>query len=389
MYQRLITPTLLRLSKLYPILGIIGPRQSGKTTLAKMLFNHLPYVSLENLDIRAQAQNDPRAFLEQYKAGAIFDEVQHVPELLSYLQEIVDASPEKGRYVLTGSQNFALNQHISQSLSGRIGMTTLLPLSLAELAMPMDVISSIFTGGYPGLHQLNMHPLDFYPSYIQTYIERDVRQLKNIENFGRFQTFLKLCAGRVGQIINLSSLAQDCGISHTTARQWLNILEASYLIFFLQPFHQNFNKRLIKMPKLYFYDTGLACTLLGLEKESQLKTHYLRGTLFENLVILEVLKQRLNQGLLPNIYFWRDRTGYEIDLLAEWGDTIHAMEIKSGATFQPEFTKNIQYFMKLAKEAPEKTVKGYLIYAGKQEGSFSNVELIPIDKLDQKFAAID
>lgn len=388
MYERLITPTLLRLSKLYPILGITGPRQSGKTTLAKMLFKHLPYVSLENLDIRSQAQNDPRAFLEQYKAGAIFDEVQHVPDLLSYLQEVVDASPEKGRYVLTGSQNFALNQHISQSLSGRIGMTTLLPLSLAELGITSDVSPSIFKGGYPGLHQLNMHPLDFYPSYIQTYLERDVRQLKNIENFGRFQTFLKLCAGRVGQIVNLSSLAQDCGISHTTARQWLNILEASYLIFFLQPFHQNFNKRLIKMPKLYFYDTGLACTLLGLEQENQLSTHYLKGALFENLIILEILKKRLNQGLLPNIYFWRDRTGYEIDLLAEWGDKIHIMEIKSGSTFQSDFIKNIQYFHTISKEVPGKMVKGYLIYSGQQAGSYLDVELVPLEKLDQTLSTI-
>ena len=388
MYERLITPTLLRLSKLYPILGITGPRQSGKTTLAKMLFKHLPYVSLENLDIRTQAQNDPRAFLEQYKAGAIFDEVQNVPDLLSYLQEIVDASPEKGRYVLTGSQNFSLNHHISQSLSGRIGMTTLLPLSLAELGMPSDMTSAIFKGGYPGLHQLNMHPLDFYPSYIQTYIERDVRQLKNIENFGRFQTFLKLCAGRVGQIVNLSSLAQDCGISHATARQWLSILEARYLIFFLQPFHENFNKRLIKMPKLYFYDTGLACTLLGLEKESQLNTHYLRGGLFENLIILEILKKRLNQGLLPNIYFWRDQTGHEIDLVAEWGDTIHSMEIKSGSTFQPDFIKNIQYFQNIAKESSHKIIKGYLMYSGQQAGSYLNVELVPLEKLDQTLSAI-
>lgn len=306
MYNRTISPVLEKFSKLYPIVGITGPRQSGKTTLAKMLFKHLPYVSLENLDIRLQAHTDPRAFLAQYDNGAIFDEVQHAPELLSYLQGIVDESPAKGRYILTGSQNFSLNHHIAQSLSGRIGMTTLLPLSLSELGMPEDINTAIFEGGYPGLHNLKMYPLDFYPSYIQTYIERDVRQLKNIENFGRFQTFLKLCAGRVGQIINLTSLAQDCGISHTTARQWLNILEASYLIFFLQPFYQNFSKRLIKMPKLYFYDTGLACTLLGLEKATQLQTHYLKGALFENLVILEILKKRLNQGLPPNLYFWRD-----------------------------------------------------------------------------------
>lgn len=378
MYLRSITPVLERFSKLYPALGITGPRQSGKTTIAKTLFKHLPYVSLENIDTRFQAQNDPRAFLANYRQGAIFDEVQHVPELLSYLQEIVDESPVKGRYVLTGSQNFALSHHVSQSLSGRIGMTTLLPLSLSELGTFINVNSAIFKGGYPGLHSLNMHPLDFYPSYIQTYIERDVRQLKNIENIGRFQTFLKLCAGRVGQILNLSSFAQDCGISHTTVRQWLNILEASYLIFFLQPFHQSFNKRLIKMPKLYFYDTGLACTLLGLEKESQLETHYLKGALFENLIVLEIFKRRLNQGLPANLYFWRDRTGHKVDLLAEWDGDIHAIEIKAGSTLQSDFFKNVQYFCELSQ-----TAKGYLIYTGQQNGSHAKVKLVPINEIDQ------
>ena len=252
MYKRSLQSVLERFSKLYPVLGIIGPRQSGKTTLAKMLFPHLPYVSLENLDIRVQAQQDLRSFLDYYKNGAIFDEVQHAPELLSYLQGVVDESSQKGRYVLTGSQNFALSHHISQSLSGRIGIVTLLPLSLSELEEFDNPFTKIFKGGYPMVHSLDMHPLDFYPSYIQTYIERDIRQLKNIEDCNRFQTLLKLCAGRIGQIVNFSSLAQDCGISHTTARKWLNILEASYIVFFLQPFYKNFNKRLIKMPKLYF-----------------------------------------------------------------------------------------------------------------------------------------
>lgn len=378
MYQRSIKVILERFSVLYPVLGITGPRQSGKTTLAKMLFPHLPYVSLENLDIRIQAQNDLRSFLAYYKNGAIFDEVQHVPELLSYLQEVVDKSQQKGRYVLTGSQNFALNQHISQSLSGRIGMVTLLPLSLSELGVSENPFASIFKGGYPRLHSSNMHSLEFYPSYIQTYIERDIRQLKNIEDYNRFLTFLKLCAGRIGQVINFSSLAQDCGISHTTARKWLNVLEASYIIFFLQPYYKNFNKRLIKMPKLYFYDTGITCSLLGLEKEWQIETHYLKGALYENLVILELLKGRFNIGLPANFYFWRDHTGHEVDLITEWGGIIKAIEIKSNITFQSDFIKNLKYFHSIVSDS-----RCYLLYNGTQEGTFSNVSLLPLMQINQ------
>ncbi|WP_341791426.1 ATP-binding protein [Rickettsia endosymbiont of Gonocerus acuteangulatus] len=378
MYQRFIQGVLEKFSKFYPVLGITGPRQSGKTTLAKILFPHLTYVSLENLDTRIQAQQDLRSFLAHYQNGAIFDEVQHVPELLSYLQGVVDESSQKGRYVITGSQNFSLSHHISQSLSGRIGMVTLLPLSLSELKEAKNPLASIFKGGYPLLHNLNMHPLDFYPSYIQTYIERDVRQLKNIENFNRFQTFLKLCAGRIGQIVNFSSLALDCGISHTTARQWLGILEASYIIFFLQPFYKNFNKRLIKMPKLYFYDTGIACTLLGLEKEQQLETHYLKGALYENLVILELLKGRLNLGLPANFYFWKDKSGHEIDFVAEWGGTIKAVEIKFNSTFQPDYVKNLNYFYKL-----DPNIESYLVYNGIQEGKFLITSLIPLKQIDK------
>lgn len=381
MYTREITSVLKRFSTFYPIIGITGPRGSGKTTLAKLLFPHLPYISLENLDIRIQAEEDPRAFLGSYDKGAIFDEVQHVPSLLSYLQEIVDTNPQKGRYVITGSQNFALNSKITQSLSGRIGMLTLMPLSLYEMYHNTPPHTAIFKGGYPALHQLEMYPPDFYLSYIQTYIERDLRQIKNIENLKLFHTFLKLCAARIGQLVNFSSLAQDAGISHTTARQWLTVLEASYILFTLQPYHQNFNKRLIKMPKLYFYDTGLACTLLGLEKESQLETHYLKGALFENLMILEVLKARLNQGLLSSLYFWRDQTGHEVDLIGEWGGQIHAMEIKYAATFQESHIKNLKYFIELSHKKNKEMVSGYLIYTGTQAGSYLDIALTPMKKV--------
>jgi len=380
MFNRSIEAILRRYAEIYPVIGITGPYQSGKTTIARTLFAHLPYVNLENIDIRMQAQGDPRAFLSRYYTGGIFDEIQHVPELLSYLQQIVDESDEKGRYVITGSQNFALSQHISQSLSGRIGMTTLLPLSLYELGMSDDISAAIFKGGYPGLYQNNMQPMEFYPSYIQTYLERDVRQLKNIENLGRFQNFVKLCAGRIGQVVNYSSLAQDADISHTTARQWLTILEASYLIFTLQPFYQNFSKRLIKNPKLYFYDTGLACSLLGLEQESQIETHYLKGNLYENMVILEILKERLNKGLPAHLYFWRDLTGHEVDLIAEWGGTIKAIEIKASSTFQPSFFKNVNYFNTLSAQE-----KGYVVYMGQEEGMYQNNTLLPLKKIYNLF----
>lgn len=378
MFQRSIKEVIERLSQFFPVIGITGPRQSGKTTLAKMLFPNLPYVSLEDLDIRLQAKEDTRTFLSKYHNGAIFDEVQHVPELLSYLQGVVDASPQKGRYVITGSQNFALNHNITQSLAGRVGMVTLLPLSLSEIQKTENPLTSIFKGGYPSLHNLNISSLDFYPYYTQTYIERDVRQLQNIGDLNQFRSFLGLCAGRIGQIVNFSSLAQDCGISHTTARQWLNILEASYIIFFLHPFYKNFNKRLIKMPKLYFYDTGLACNLLGLEQDKQLETHYLKGALYENLVILELLKGRLNLGLLANFYFWRDKTGHEIDCVGEWGGKIKAIEIKFNSTLQKDFIKNLTYFSKF-----DPNIENYLVYNGKQDGSFLNTNLTPLGQIAQ------
>jgi hypothetical protein len=369
------------LATLYPIVGVTGPRQSGKTTLAKFLFPSHAYVSLENLDTRFHAENDPRGFLSAYDKGAIFDEVQHVPHLLSYLQENVDINPTKGRFILTGSQNFSLSSHISQSLSGRVGMLTLLPLSLCELSGSKDVEDMIFEGGYPGLHTHTMHPLDFYPSYIQTYVERDVRLIKNIENLTLFQRFMKLCAGRVGQLVNFSSLAQDAGISQPTARQWISVLEASYILFTLPPYFENFNKRLTKMPKLYFYDTGLACALLGLEAAHQVKSHYLTGGLFENLMVLELLKQRLHTGRPSNLYFWRDRTGQEVDILGDWGGGIHAFEIKRGSTFQESYLKNLQSFCQIASKASQKEINASLLYTGEREGLYKGIHLVPMKRM--------
>ncbi len=384
MYKRSLTPVLERFAKIYLIVGITGPHQSGKTTLAKQVFPQLPYVSLENLDTRLLAKDNPRGFLKQYAQGAIIDRIQHVPELLSYMQQIAGDSSQKGRFIIIGSQDFFLSENTLQSLSGCIGMTTLLPLSLAELGATDSYQDRIFRGGYPVLYGAGMTPTDFYPSYIQTYVERGVRQVKNIEQLGKFQLFLKLCAGRIGQLMNLSSLAQDCGISHTTARQWLTVLEASYIIFFLQPFYKNFNKRLVKIPKLYFYDTGLACSLLGLEKENQVEAHYLKGALYENMVVVELLKNRFNKALPVNLFFWRDQTGHEVDIIAEWGGSIKAIEVKSGSTFQPDFIKNVRYFTDLvATRHPEEKTKSYVIYGGGQQGVFSGTQLVPFLALDK------
>jgi len=301
---------------------------------------------------------------------------------MSYLQEIADNTQEKGKYILTGSENFVLSESITQSLSGRIGMTTLLPLSMSEIKEEriFTPLEHIFYGGYPGLYQNNMTTNDFYLSYIQTYIEHDVRQFKNIENLHTFQNFLKLCAGRIGQLVNLSSLAQDCGISQPTARAWLSILESSYIVFFLSPFYKNFSKRVIKMPKLYFYDTGLACSLLSLEKTEQIETHYLKGALYENLIILELLKGRLNRGLLPSLYFWRDHTGHEIDCIAEWGGQMHAIEIKMNQTFSPDQLAGINFIKSIAPE-----INGYLIYNGKEEGKIQNITLLSMENLEKIF----
>jgi len=384
MYRRDAETLIKRYASLYPCVGITGPRQSGKSTIAQALFPHLPYVLLENIGVRTLAQADPQKFLEKYKDGAIFDEIQHVPELLSYMQGEVDANQATGRFIITGSQNFTLSEAISQSLAGRIGMVTLLPLSLHELHVDATPDERILQGGYPRMHVQSMQPHDFFPPYIQTYVERDVRQIKNIANLATFERFIALCAGRIGQVVNFSSLAQDCGISNVTAQQWLNVLQASYIVFLLAPYHNNFNKRLIKMPKLYFYDTGLASSLLGIENAVQLDRHFARGHLFENLIVLELLKARLNAGRRPHLFFWRDRTGHEVDVIAEWGGALKAIEIKSSSTFSPEFIKGVGYFKAIAGDNTEQ----YVIYAGREEYSLRDIKIIPFNHVhglaDQK-----
>jgi len=380
---RTLGKKLLDLAQQFPVIGIVGPRQSGKTTLVKTLFPHLPYVNLEDINQRYLAQNDAQSFLEQYKAGVVLDEIQHVPTLFSYIQIMADQNQLPGQFILTGSQNFSLLASISQTLAGRIALLTLLPLSVQELKANNHVVADynelIFRGGYPRLYKDSITPTDWYPHYIRTYVERDVRQIKHITDLNRFQTFLKLCSGRVGQILNLTSLANDCGISHVTARQWISVLETSYLIYLLPPHYQNFSKRLIKMPKVYFYDVGLACSLLGIESKQQLESHYLRGGLFENLVIIELLKSRLNLGQQPNLYFWRDKSGHEIDCIYELTNKLLPIEIKSSKSLANDHFKNLTYFQQLSDYQ-----QGILCYAGDIDTTYRGISVVHFTSLIKK-----
>ena len=337
MILRTALSTVQRLARGFPIVALTGPRQSGKTTLARAAFPGKPYVSLENPDQLAYATADARRFLANYPDGAIIDEVQRCPELFSYLQGWVDERRRMGDFVLTGSQQFGLLSKITQSLAGRVGLVHLLPFSQSELAgagmAATSVDVALWQGAYPALYDRSLSPEDWFPNYVATYVERDVRQLLAVRELGLFQRFLKMCAARCGQLLNLSSLAADCGISHVTARQWLTVLEASYIVRLLAPYHRNFGKRLVKTPKLYFLDVGLAAWLLGIRDASTIATHAMRGALFETFVIGEFIKQRHNAGQPAELYFWRDNVGHEIDLLFETGSRLQPVEIKSEMTF--------------------------------------------------------
>jgi len=366
MIQRAANQKIKQLAKKFPAVGLLGPRQSGKTTLAKELFPKKPYISFENQDNVLLATKDPRAFLSKYKTGAIFDEVQRVPQLLSYLQGIIDAQPNKvGLFIITGSQNLLLLESISQTLAGRIAFIHLLPFSYTELENSkygkQSLNRLILNGGYPRLYDRKINPTDYYPNYLLTYVERDVRQIKNINNLALFQRFLKICASRVGQEVNYTSISNDTGVDQKTVISWFGILEASFIAFRLQPFYNNLGKRLTQMPKLYFYDTGLCCSLLELETESHVNTHPLRGALFENLIILELLKARFNNGQRSNLYYWRDRTGNEIDVLIDQSSQVIPVEIKTAATFNGDYLKGINYWKKINTAIKH----SYVVYSGK------------------------
>lgn len=347
-----ITPFLLQVSTQFPIVTVTGPRQSGKSTLLKNCFKDYQYLSLEDIDIREMALMDPRGFLNKYSNHIILDEIQRVPQLMSYLQTHVDKENQPGMFILAGSQSFLLMQGLSQSLAGRTALLTLLPFSRRELhaagVLPGSIDATVFQGMYPRIYNIDISPSLYYQAYIQTYIERDVRDILNVTDLSRFIRFIKLCAGRTGQILNMSTLANETGITSTTAEAWLSVLEASYICYRLQPYYKNFNKRIIKAPKLYFYDTGLVCSLLGLTSAQQVSDFYLRGGLFENLVINQFIKNNYNAGVIPDLYYWRDSSGNEIDLINANGGTLNAYEIKSGATFHSEFFKTLDKWGQLA-----------------------------------------
>lgn len=348
----------------YPVLTITGPRQSGKTTLCREAFPGLEYVSLESPDRRDFATSDPRGFLGRLEGGAILDEIQRAPELVSYIQEVVDASRRNGVFILTGSQQFRVTEAISQSLAGRTGILRLLPFSISEAAQiheDMNTDRLLYTGFYPRIYDQGLNPTQALGDYFETYVERDVRQISEIRNLSGFRTFVRLCAGRTGQILNLHSLGNDAGVSHTTAREWLSVLEASYVVFVLPPLHANISKRLIKSPKLYFYDVGLASHLLGIENENQIPTHPLKGALFENLVIVEALKLRYNRGLRSNLHFYRDSAGNEVDLVCSFANRHVGVEIKAGATVSSSFFDGLR---RLSAALPEPLSSMILVHGG-------------------------
>ena len=392
MKHRLLHNYLCRDAGYYPVLTLTGPRQSGKTTLVRAAFPMYRYLSLELIDQRRFAREDPRGFLAQLDGPAILDEIQHAPDLFSYIQAAVDQDPTPGRFVLTGSQNFLLMATVSQTLAGRCGILNLLPFSRAELenhpqaepvhppdlfgnaATGMDLWPTLFTGFYPRIHDQGIPAGVWLSDYVQTYIERDVRGLSNIGDLNLFGRFLTLCAGRAAQLLNYSNLASDCGIAVDTARRWLSVLETSFIVFLLPPHHRNFNKRVIKSPKLYFYDTGLLCHLLGIREAAQIPSNPLRGAIFENHVIAETAKAYRHHRRTPPLFFWRDRTGHEIDLLVEEAGRLYPVEVKSGQTVSADMLAGLRWWCELSGQSLESAT---LVHGGHERYTRNGVAVRP------------
>lgn len=394
MIRRNITATLLKAAEGYPVITLTGPRQSGKTTLVKAVFSSHQYVSLEDPDQRNFALEDPRGFLSQFRHKAIIDEAQRAPDIFSYIQTLVDENDTPGRFILTGSQNFLLLESISQSLAGRTAVLNLLPLSFMELQnfpdfnindiissssdgelfSEPDLMNTLFSGFYPRIHQKSLNPQGWLQNYYQTYIERDVRSILNIGDLEAFGRFIRLCAGRNGQILNLSSIATDCGVTHSTTRRWLSVLQASFIIFLLNPHHRNYRKRLIRRPKLYFLDSGFLCYLLRISSPDDIRMHPNRGAIFESFITSEFIKNALNDGRNPDLYFWRDSTGHEVDLILEQGSITIPIELKSGQTFNSDYLKGLKYLKNLSKTPDDPAL---LIYGGSKAYIRSGITVKP------------
>jgi predicted AAA+ superfamily ATPase len=386
MIPRDAEPTMRKLLAGFPVVTLTGPRQSGKTTLAKAVVKERPYASLEDPDLRQAALDDPRGFLERFPNGGVLDEVQRCPNLVSYLQSIVDGATRNGLFILTGSQQFGLMSGITQSLAGRTAFVELLPFSIAELTsanlLPRTANETLLAGFYPPLYDRKLSPSDWFSAYATAYVERDVRQLTKVQDLETFQRFVRLCAGRTGQLLNLSSLATECGITHNTARAWISILEASYLIFLLRPHHASFRKRLVKMPKIYFYDVGLASWLIGIRTADQLEIHPMRGALFETFAIAELIKSRLNLGERRAFFFWRDSNGNEIDLLVEHGIKLMPIEIKSGKTLTRDSFVGLEKWCALAGDT---AVKPTLIFGGDESYQHKGIRVLEWKKIGEVF----
>lgn len=384
--DRTIESTLKQLAGAYPVVTITGPRQSGKTTLCRKVFPEKPYANLEFPDVRQFAIDDPRGFLAQFPDGAVLDEIQRAPNLVSYIQPMVDEDQREGRYILTGSQQFEISNTISQSLAGRTALVRLLPFAIEELrnAFPFpDIDGLLHHGFYPRIWDKQLDPTPALNAYFETYIERDLRQLITIRDLNLFQRFIKLCAGRIGQLLNVSSLGNDAGVSHTTARNWLSMLEASYVIFLLPPYFRNVSKRLVKSPKLYFHDVGLAAYLLGIEKPEQITRDPLRGALFENMVIAEALKYRFHRGRPNNLHFYRDSKGNEVDLLMVGGTDLFPIEIKSGMTIVPDFFKGLTHIKGVF---PDNLPNGGgLVYGGEASQQRTDVYIAALQEIQTLF----
>ena len=379
--KRDIEPTILEAANYFPVITVTGPRQSGKTTMLRHVFPHLHYYSLEDLDTRNFAMEDPVRFLHLHQEGMILDEVHNLPDLLSYIQGIVDQEPEK-KYILSGSSNFALLKKVSQSLAGRTGVFELMPLSIAEAKHGnvniTNVDTLLYNGLYPAVCSGKNIPKFLYPSYVKTYLERDVRDLLNVKDMRQFSMFLKLCAGRIGSLYNATEIANEVGVTTKTIQSWTSILQASYVLYLLPPYFENTRKRLIKSPKIYFCDTGLACALLGVESAEQLVFDKMRGHLFENLIVTELLKHRLNEGKGANLYFYRDSNQNEIDILVSHPASLDAIEVKSAMTFSLSFEKALK---KVGDWVNVPIAKRMVVYTGTLEDRNGEIQLLNYQNL--------